>query len=212
MIKRSLVFIGLLMITVSVACNFSPTGDPDLRIVTSSPIPASPLPATSRPTVTPFPTLIRPTTKPVTPTIPPTPRVGQPLPQTTQVKIFLVALNDNGASGSQIGCGDSLVAVTRTIPTPASIKATLEQLFSVKTQFYGESGLYNALYQSNLTVQNITNQNGTFVIELVGTLQLGGECDNPRVESQLLQTAGQFGNPVNILLNGTPLHDALSLK
>jgi hypothetical protein len=32
----------------------------------------------------------------------------------TQIKVYLVALADNGKSGKKIGCDDSLVAVTQT--------------------------------------------------------------------------------------------------
>jgi hypothetical protein len=43
---------------------------------------------------------------------------------------------------------------------------------------------------------------------------LGGVCDNPRVEAQLVETAMQFPGVMEaaITINGTPLEEALSLK
>jgi len=70
------------------------------------------------------------------------------------VKIFLIALEDNGQAGTLVGCGDSAISVTVTIPpTQGILRAALEKLLSAKQQFYGESGFYNALYQSDLQVE-----------------------------------------------------------
>ena len=70
------------------------------------------------------------------------------------------------------------------------------------------------LYQSDLQVDSISLDNGKAVIKLTGTLTLGGECDNPRVEAQLESTVLQFSTiqEVTIYLNGQLLKDALSLK
>ena len=79
---------------------------------------------------------------------------------------------------------------------------------------YGESGLYNALYQSDLQVESISLENGKAEIYLTGTMMLGGECDNPRVEAQLKQTALQFSTvqEVSIYINGKLLSEVLSLR
>lgn len=134
--------------------------------------------------------------------------------QTTQrIQIFVVALEDAGKGGEEIGCGDSLIPVTREITqTKAVLQASLKELFSLKDQYYGESGLYNALYQSNLTVESAAVENGTAVIRLTGQLMLGGVCDNPRVEGQIRKTAEQFSSVQNveIYLNGKPLQESLS--
>lgn len=131
------------------------------------------------------------------------------------VKIFLIAIDDNGRSGELIGCGDSVLPVWVQIsPTVEVLKAAFEALLSVKTQYYGESGLYNALYQSDLQLESIALDQGKAQIRLQGTLMLGGECDNPRVEAQLKGTALQFSTvqTVAIYLNGEPLTKVLSLK
>jgi hypothetical protein len=95
------------------------------------------------------------------------------------------------------------------------LKAALEALLSVKDQYYGQSGLYNALYQSDLQVESINLDNsGKAVVYLTGSLKMGGECDTPRVQAQLEQTVLQFPTvtEVAIFINGKPLSDVLSLK
>src|SRR5206468_12044189 len=114
---------------------------------------------------------------------------GRASQMTTSVRFYLVAVGDNG----KIGCGDSLIPVKASIPpTTAPLAVAMRRLLSVHSRYYGESGLYNALYQSRLTVKRVTVINGRAVIHLGGTLRLGGECDNPRVSAQLKRTAFQF--------------------
>jgi LysM repeat protein len=138
---------------------------------------------------------------------PPTPA---PPPGTTRVNIYMIGLNDGS-----IGCGDSVVPVRRDVPrTNAPLTAALNLLLSQKSQYYGESGLYNALYQSDLRIAGITRSGGTWTINLTGALRLGGVCDNPRVKAQLEQTALQFSTvqSVRYFINGKPLDTVLSGK
>jgi hypothetical protein len=131
------------------------------------------------------------------------------------VKIFLITLEDNGQSGTLIGCGDSAVPVVVTIPqTQGVLRAALEKLLSAKQQHYGESGLYNALYQSDLQVAGVTIEQGKAIIHLTGTVMLGGTCDAPRFEAQIEQTALQFStvSDVAVFINDVPMEDALSQK
>jgi hypothetical protein len=131
------------------------------------------------------------------------------------VQMFLVAVGDNGQSGGMIGCGDSLIPVQVEIaPSQAVLRASLEKLLALKDQYYGQSGLYNALYQSDLQLVGVTVTSGKAVILLTGTLTLGGVCDNPRVQAQLEATARQFPTvtDVSIFINGMTLADVLSLK
>ncbi len=131
----------------------------------------------------------------------------------TRTYIHLIAIEDAGASGPAIGCGDSVIPVVVDIePTVGVMTAAFNRLLSIKDQFYGESGLYNALYQSNLTLSGINIVNGVATVSLSGQLMLGGTCDAPRVQAQLEQTALQYStvSAVNILVNGVPLAEALS--
>lgn len=141
--------------------------------------------------------------------------VGTATPTTRRVLIHMIALDDNGKSGKLIGCNDSLIPVTRDIPRTASpLTDTLNLLFSLKDQYYGQSGLYNALYHANLRVEGISAHDGVFRVNLLGELNLGGVCDSPRVEAQIKETILQFSTvkQVNVFLNGKPLEDYFSEK
>ena len=155
----------------------------------------------------------------VQPSATPQVQVDVPLPTgetaVHMVRIFLIAIDDNGAGGLPVGCGDSAIPVQVEIPpTQAVMKAALETMLSIKDQYYGQSGLYNALYQSDLQVESISISAGKATVNLTGTLTMGGECDNPRVQAQLEQTILQFPTvtEADIFINGKPLADVLSLK
>jgi hypothetical protein len=133
--------------------------------------------------------------------------------QFTRTNMYLIALEDNGQSGEMIGCNDSVIPVIVDIePTVAPLTAVLNRMLGLNDQFYGESGLYNAFYQSDLSVQGINIVNRQAVINLTGTLQLGGTCDGPRVRAQLEKTALQYGtvDSVAISINGQSLDSILS--
>jgi hypothetical protein len=135
--------------------------------------------------------------------------------QVERVKIFLIAIGDAGKSGKEIGCGDSAIPVEVEVSAAADpLVAAFQELVSIRDQYYGQSGLYNALYQSDLKVESASIQAGLARVELSGQMLLGGECDDPRVAAQLEETALQFpkANQAVIFINGTLLKDALSLK
>jgi hypothetical protein len=121
--------------------------------------------------------------------------------------IYLIALEDGGQGGPLVGCNDSAIPVVIDIePTVAPLTAAINRLLHIDEQYYGESGLYNALYQSDLALAGINITNRQAVISLTGNLQLGGACDDPRVLAQLEQTALQYStvDTVSIVLNGQP--------
>jgi hypothetical protein len=156
----------------------------------------------------------------------PTATQAQPVPPTTAaatattageqtIKIVLIELEGNGQSGPLVGCGDSAIPINATIPrTQGVLRAALEKLFSAKQQFYGESGYYNALYQSDLEVASVRIEQGNAIIHLTGTIMLGGTCDAPRVQAQIEQTALQFStvSDVTVFVNDVPLEDVLSSR
>lgn len=131
----------------------------------------------------------------------------------TRTYIYLIALEDGGASGPEIGCGDSAISVIAEIePTVAPMGAAYHYLLALEDEYYGESGLYNALHRSSITLQGINIVNRQATVRLNGELILGGACDAPRVEAQLSETALQYTTveSVRIFVNGTPLEELLS--
>lgn len=142
-------------------------------------------------------------------TIPPSTQENTP---TGSMKIYLVALEDAGRSGPAVGCGDSLVAVD----VPArDTKAALQELLNQHTMYYGQSGLYSALYQSNLVIDRFETGEQKTEVNLTGKLTLGGTCDSPRIKEQLTATLRQSTesfDSVAITINGIPLDELLSQK
>ncbi len=222
--KRSLyllVLTGMLLAscgTFTVTIESTPAGSAgNPAPLTAQPQPTQP---PAEPALIPTATASEPTAAPVllveTPQIPTqVPPAVEPTPANQMVKIYLIAIDDNGKSGDLVGCGDSAVPVQVEVPaTQGVLKAAMQALLAIKDRQYGESGLYNALYQSNLQVDRVTIESGKATVELSGTMMLGGVCDIPRVEAQLTKTALQFStvSEVTITVNGKLLKDALSLK
>lgn len=125
----------------------------------------------------------------------------QPPSDFTRTRIYLIALDDGGASGMPIGCNDSVIPVTVDIPpTRAVLRGSLEKLLSLRDPYYGESGLYNALYQSQLSISDVRIENRVAIISLTGQLVQGGVCDTPRIQAQLEQIALQFSTVDRVLV------------
>ncbi len=235
MVKKNLILVFFLIVILAAGCTGLPGDDgktiPDPPLPTAQPTQAPPVPtdppiiilATPKTeftvestTTTAFTSTAIPTQEPqatiivITNTVvsaPTRPASGQTL------QIFLVAIGDNGASGKKFGCDDSLVAVDVVVnPTVAVLRTSLNELLAIKSDYYGQSGLYNALYQSDLEIEELGLENGRASIYLKGDLILGGTCDNPRVEEQLRATALQFStvSEVEIFINGKPLGEVLS--
>jgi len=138
---------------------------------------------------------------------------AQQPPATEPATIYLVALEDDGQSGIPIGCDDSLIPVTVDVSaattTEGKITAALQKLFSLHDPYYGQSGLYNALYENMLVVNSVSIQGNTAGIILSGYTGSRGICDAPRIEEQIAQTVLQFAGVTNVvvILNGGPLFD-----
>jgi spore germination protein GerM len=123
------------------------------------------------------------------------------------VRIYLIAIG-TGRAGKTVGCGDGLVAVTRPIaPTRAPLSTAIRLLLNDHHRYYGQSGLYNALYRSRLRLVSASIKGGHARVRLAGRLNLGGECDDPRVAAQLRHTALQFRTvtSVSFTVNGKRL-------
>lgn len=114
--------------------------------------------------------------------------------QARSVKVYLVALGDEGKLGRKIGCGDSLVAVSRRIkPTSAPLKAAIEELLSIPKEYAEDRRLNNFWVGNNLKLKSVAIRGGTATIHIVGEGPfLAGVCDHPRITSQIEATARQF--------------------
>jgi len=130
-----------------------------------------------------------------------------------EVKLFLIAVDDAGRSGKKIGCGDSVVAVTRKLPpTRTPMKAALEELLRIPRIYGSEPELYNALHQSELRLERVSIRRNVARLNFIGRLVTGGVCDSPRVQAQIEETALQFPTVKNvrIFISGAPLSEYLS--
>ena len=128
--------------------------------------------------------------------------------RTMTVKAFMIARGDGGALGPKIGCGDSAVAVNRTLPySTTPLTDALKELLTIHDPFYGQSGLYNSLNASRLQVESVALSDGVATIRLTGSMTIAGDCDDPRFEAQLRRTALQFPTVrvANIYINGKGL-------
>ena len=133
--------------------------------------------------------------------------------KTTRVKVYLVAVGDNGKKGRKIGCEDSLVAMSRTITsTNSPLRAALDELLATPEE-HNESGLQLGNYWkgSDLKVKSVSLKGGTATIWITGTLTVAGICDEPRITEQITATARQFRTVkrVRVFVNGTPLKQAI---
>jgi hypothetical protein len=129
--------------------------------------------------------------------------------------LYYIDISDDSGAGNKIGCGDSVVAVkTADVITDDIVKSTFEKLLSDHDRYYDDSGLYNVLYNSNLTYVSSSRSSDAVTVDLAGTISLYGECDNPRVKAELETTAKTAAdvNVANIFINSKPLSEVLSLK
>jgi hypothetical protein len=129
-----------------------------------------------------------------------------------EVKVFLVALDDDGRRGRRIGCGDSLVPVTRAVNAPggATLRAALDALLALPHDQDG--GLKNYWRGNNLRVVGVSLRNGLATIRVAGEGPfIAGVCDAPRITEQIRATARQFPavRRVSVFVNGRRLENAL---
>ena len=124
-----------------------------------------------------------------------------------EIKVYLVKVGDAGKGGRKIGCDDSLVAVTRTVKATATpLKSAIEELLSISQ----DEGNY--WIGENLKVKSASISKGTATIHITGDgPSVAGICDEPRITSQIEETAKQFPTVkrVKVFVNGHTLADAI---
>ncbi len=133
---------------------------------------------------------------------------------TMSLKLFYIAPNDNGVNGEKVGCGDSVVSITRTIEkTTQPLTKAIQLLLAEKRINLGESGLTNSCIfsLSDLKIESVSVQDGVATIKLMGDFKSLGVCDDPRFTAQMTRTALQFPTvkTVDIYVNGIKLDSLL---
>jgi hypothetical protein len=132
--------------------------------------------------------------------------------RTQAIKVYLVAVGDDGSKGKKMGCGDSLVPVTRTIKkTAAPLTAALRELLLTPQQSDETPKLENFWKGRRLAVKAVSIRNNTATIQISGELFVAGVCDIPRIQAQIEETAKQFPNVkrVKVFLGKRPLAEAI---
>lgn len=137
-----------------------------------------------------------------------------------EASVYWVSLAGSGHDGVEFpGCGDQLVETT--VPAQGSgqvgsaerVEAGIKALLA-NEDYEHSDGLVNALYQSELTLQDVTLEGDTVVVELSGQPISAGTCDDPRIISQLEYTAATNAGAytARVLVDGTPIQEHLSQK
>ena len=141
---------------------------------------------------------------------------GSPTPQAEPLTVYYVVLGDGGASGEMIGCGDSLVAFrTDPVATDDVLRASMERLLAdPQRELGGTPPLYSAIPGGTLSYIGGEVEGSTVTVQLSGAPAPAGECDNPRIETQLKRTAmaATGASDAVVLVDGEPIEDVLSLK
>ena len=148
------------------------------------------------------------------PTVTPTPQPIAPIPAATG-RIFLIRIDDGGRNGQAIGCGDSLIAVDR--PVPSGNDRALQVRFILASLFTAPSStpptsLYNVFTRSTLRIDDVRIDGGRLEVDLSGRALIGGVCDAPRFEGQIKATLQQFSwvEALSVLVNGIPIERVFS--
>lgn len=127
------------------------------------------------------------------------------------IKVYLVAVGDNGKTGKKIGCDDSLIAVNREVLSTATpLKAALEELLAIPREY--DERLGNFWGGNNLKLKSISLSKGVATIRITGEgPAVAGVCDVPRITSQIEETAKQFSTvkKVRIFVNNRSLDQAI---
>ncbi len=140
-------------------------------------------------------------------------RHGDAQPETETVNIYLVEPGDatepNGdATDGTFGCGDMIAPIEVQIDAQEDVAGRITASLTALLA-YEQPELYNVFQNSDLTVADVQVHSDVAVVNLSGTLRLGGVCDEPRVQEQIEQTVLQFEeiSRVVLLLNGGPVSD-----
>lgn len=136
--------------------------------------------------------------------------------RTSKVQVYVIALHDQDTPPSQsaAGCGGNVVPLDVDLPAPApALEGALSALLNLQ-QGAEARDLYNALAHSPLKIERIDRTGPEVRVYLSGYVEIGGDCDGPRIVAQLTRTALQFHDlqHARFFLDGKPLESVLSGK
>ncbi|RYG71149.1 hypothetical protein EON80_05685 [bacterium] len=132
---------------------------------------------------------------------------------TQKVKIYLIAVGDNGKMGCKIGCDDSLVPVTEKIAaTSAPLTAAINKLLNTPKTYAPNPKLSNYWLGPDLKLKSVSVKNGLATIRFSGNVAVAGVCDEPRIKEQIEAIARQFPTVkrVKVFVGNQTLADAIS--
>ena len=180
------------------AITLAPATD-TLSLPTDTPLPptaTATLTQTNTPTQPPTATETPPPSETATPTLTDTPTPTATLPPASLSDVIVKYLVIPGTGGN-VGCGDSLVAVStgqrKTGDVVNDLTLALNSLFATGVKYVGD--LYNPLFQSSLKVDRLefSKYSGVIVIYLTGSFTKPKEnCDRLLYRAQVWATIRQF--------------------
>lgn len=127
--------------------------------------------------------------------------------EVASVNIFLIALEDGGVNGKEVGCGDSAISIpVQIVPTKGVVKKAIDELILFNPENV-DGELYNSLYKSGLRLDSVSIQSGVVTVEFNGRYGFTGVCEDARLISQIEETVLQFPSveKVEIFINGRDL-------
>lgn len=137
-----------------------------------------------------------------------------------EATVYWVSLAGSGDQGVEFpGCGDLLVESTVTaddsgaVGSTQRVEAGIRALLDNRT-YEDPEGRVNALYQSELNLQDVSIEGDTVTVELTGQPMSSGTCDDPRIIAQLEYTAlANAGVPyAEVRVQGEPIQEFMSQK
>ncbi|MEV4901091.1 GerMN domain-containing protein [Citricoccus sp. NPDC055426] len=145
---------------------------------------------------------------------------SEPAAAATEATVYWVGPAGQSGGIEFPGCGEVLIEDTvpvseaGAVGDPALVEAGLQALFDERSFDVGSEGLMNALFQSELTVQDVTIEGDTVTVDLAGQPMSGGTCADPQIIAQLENTAianaGTY--TAEILVAGEPIQEFMSQK
>ena len=137
-----------------------------------------------------------------------------------EATVYWVSLAGSGHQGVEFpGCGDLLVESTvktqdsGEVGSTDRVEAGIEALLRDR-EYEHSNGLVNALYQSDLKLEDVSLNDDTVTVELSGQPMSSGSCDDPRIIAQLEYTAATNAGAytAEVLVDGTPIQEFMSQK